>query len=384
MSDFLPREVMGEILARLPVKTVVQIRCVCKSWNSLITSDNFITLYLNRTTHLNNTNNTHLLLVRQCTKNQDKEEEEEHYSLHFDNQSFDTYRVNLESPTPVFESYFRILGSCNGLVCLSDDLCSYTDLTFLWNPTIRKWLELPEPRVTFQSYGPHWLALGFGFDCRTNDYKVVRVVFPEFGEVSSHCEVELYSLKQGSWRSISSTTRPRYRINYTSSATQAFFNGAVHWIGGGYRDYPPLIFSFDMSTEEFHEMKLPTSLVCAGVLDLNIAVIKESLSVFQYHRTTTRQVSIWVMKEYRVSESWAQLFTVDLDRGYGKIIGFRRNGEVLLPSNGDMLSVDLQAQQSTFCGIRGVAKSFYVGNYTESLVLLNKGIGLFGDANTVS
>ncbi|XP_059664283.1 F-box protein At3g07870-like [Cornus florida] len=249
------------------------------------------TSYLNRTIHLNSTNNTHLLLVRHCTLNE--EEEEEHYSLHFDN-PFGTYRMNLESPTPVFEYYFRILGSCNGLVCLSDDLYSYTNLNFLWNPTIRKWVELLEPRVTFESYGPHWLALGYGFDCRTNDYKLFRIVFPEYeGSSTSRYEVELYALKEGSWRSISSPTRTRYHICYPSFVAQAFVNGAVHWIGGGFRDYPTLIFSFDMSTEEFHEIELPTSqqgargakfVYCSdyGIHSLFSSIIQQQLDKCQY------------------------------------------------------------------------------------------------------
>ncbi|KAL7218697.1 hypothetical protein ACSBR2_011880 [Camellia fascicularis] len=60
MSDNLPQEVLFDILARLPVKSLLQMRCVCKSWNSLINSPIFITSHMNQT--LSNNNNELLLL----------------------------------------------------------------------------------------------------------------------------------------------------------------------------------------------------------------------------------------------------------------------------------------------------------------------------------
>ena len=44
----LPEEVIYEILTWLPVKSLIQFRCVSKSWNSIITNPIFITTHLNR------------------------------------------------------------------------------------------------------------------------------------------------------------------------------------------------------------------------------------------------------------------------------------------------------------------------------------------------
>src|SRR3954466_4024546 len=40
---FLPLELIIEILLKLPVKTLLRFRCVCKSWLSLISNNSFAT-----------------------------------------------------------------------------------------------------------------------------------------------------------------------------------------------------------------------------------------------------------------------------------------------------------------------------------------------------
>ena len=52
-EDDLPDEVVLDILARLPVKSLLRFRCVCKPWYSSIANPNFIT------THLLNHNHHH-------------------------------------------------------------------------------------------------------------------------------------------------------------------------------------------------------------------------------------------------------------------------------------------------------------------------------------
>ena len=47
---------------------------------------------------------------------------------------FPFHGSNLESYCLVF----RVVGTCDGLLCLSDDLITYTDIFYLWNPCVRK------------------------------------------------------------------------------------------------------------------------------------------------------------------------------------------------------------------------------------------------------
>ncbi|KAI8006911.1 F-box protein [Camellia lanceoleosa] len=133
MSDYIPRELLIDILTRLPAETLVRSTLVSKSWYSLITSPSFISHHLNRT--ISNPNNTHLLL-RYCTEDPI---EQEYYSLRLDDPITNTFNeyAKLKFPFTCIDPPFGIVGSCNGLICISDDQACYNHEMFLWNPLIR-------------------------------------------------------------------------------------------------------------------------------------------------------------------------------------------------------------------------------------------------------
>ncbi|KAF5935647.1 hypothetical protein HYC85_026776 [Camellia sinensis] len=194
MSDYIPQEVWIDILTRLPIETLIRCISISKSWYSLITTPTFISQHLNRTTAANND----LLLVRNYSDNSKKE----HYSLHFDNHTFDAYKT-LDFPFMTPNHYFRVIGCSNGLLCLSDDQFYYNHTMILWNPSMRKYVNLPWPRITFNSHALFMQSIGFGFNVANNDYKVVKVVhLQETCGYKAPPKVEIYELTTGSWRSV--------------------------------------------------------------------------------------------------------------------------------------------------------------------------------------
>lgn len=295
--------------------------------------------------------------------------------MQLDNE-IDQYQV-LECPVKAQSNgFFRIVGSCNGLLCLSDDYFSYTDTIILWNPTIRRYLKLPRPRITFRNYGPYMFVLGFGFDCWSKDYKVVRVSYIQGDDGSDKVppEVEVYSLSTGCWGGISTDVPPYYMVE--KSWSQVFMNGAVHWVvytkteKGGFNNF---ILGLDIRNETFNTMNLPESLANKCPLNLSIVEFEGSLSVVQCNNCLKPAFgNIWVMKEYGVMESWTRQIIVDLQDDSGVILGCRNNGELIVTKRGMLTSYNLNSHQFSDMRIHGMTNSFYANSYVESIGLLDK------------
>ena len=182
MSDYLPEEVVLQILCRLPVKSLFRFRCVSKIWNSLITTSAFIDSHLTQSLSL--PSNSNKLIVSRG----DFRTKVEYYEfIHDDNNDSDSSFHQFQNVEfPLSFSYFKLIGSVNGLFCLCEK-----EQIILWNPCIRKFITLPKTKTKCA------VIYGFGFDARTNDYKVVSIA------TKPRCLVEVYSLKEGAWRKTS-------------------------------------------------------------------------------------------------------------------------------------------------------------------------------------
>ncbi|XP_028073780.1 F-box protein CPR1-like [Camellia sinensis] len=348
MSDYIPRELLIDILTRLPAETLVRFTLVCKSWYSLITSPSFISHHLNRT--ISNPNSTHLLL-RYCTEDPIQQE---HYSLRCDD--------------PLVAAMY-----------------CYNHKMFLWNPLIRKSVSIPYPNVRFGSHGPFMHSLGFGFDSISNDFKVVRIVHIGLDCNRVPPEVELYTLKTGIWRNISDKALPYIVVE---RSRQAYINGVSHWVahtpryghGGIFRN---LIVSFNMNDEVFGEISFPEGIAGEDkwMQKMSLLVFGETLCLIQHCKSygETPHCSIWMMKQYGVADSWVRQIKIDLSGGFfRKPIGMRKNGEVLGMREGYLVSYDPESKRIIYLGVQGTIDSdcwysFDVDTYKESLVLLDKG-----------
>ncbi|XP_059311824.1 F-box/kelch-repeat protein At3g06240-like [Lycium ferocissimum] len=101
-----------------------------------------------------------------------------------------------------------IVGSVNGLICLVIGVNNF----FLYNPSIRKFKILPDPRPGL------YVMYAFGYDELHDDYKVVAVCKPwniinGFGYDKHHVEIKIYSLESDSWRSTEECWRGCYPLS---------------------------------------------------------------------------------------------------------------------------------------------------------------------------
>ncbi|PQQ01812.1 F-box/kelch-repeat protein [Prunus yedoensis var. nudiflora] len=227
-----PEEIIQDILIRLPVKSLIKCISVSKTWRSMIINQSFIRAHLNDC-------DSHLLLLHKISAMEKltffgqrvvSKIIEEVHSVYYDNQAFDQYNSKIEFPVSVQRKKhnfcIRVVGTCDGLVCLADDMFDYHYNFFIWNPAIRKLVTLPKPSVRLKTHREYDASIGFGFDARTNDYKVVRVV-SLLEQPGTPTLAEVYSLATGTWSSLGRVS-PTCLV--TARATSnVFLNGVLHW-----------------------------------------------------------------------------------------------------------------------------------------------------------
>ncbi|KAL3618535.1 hypothetical protein CASFOL_037617 [Castilleja foliolosa] len=146
----------------------------------------------------------------------------------------------------------RIVGSCNGIICLQDHI--ELGNVVLWNPVTDELKSLPPSSIDFSAKAPYKFvgSSGFGYDARSEDYKVVR--FVENGFFSNYRTThhfELYSLKTDSWMPIVNPVSIRYPTRYPLHIYSISLNGSCYWEAGN------CILSFDFADEVFSYLPLP-------------------------------------------------------------------------------------------------------------------------------
>ncbi|KAL7205269.1 hypothetical protein ACSBR2_018245 [Camellia fascicularis] len=290
----LPPEVITEILSRLPVKPLLQFRCVSKPWRSVIDSPNFIKMHLNRSIQSRSYLSLILYDFNAPIPNQ-------LCSVDFDKLDI-AFKLN---PPLTFEKRVdKVWNSCNGLLCLSFG----EEQAILWNPSTRKHLELlvsrTETPVDFR--GVLVNLFGLGYDSVSDDYKVMRIArINDYRFV--HYEVRVYSLKSNSWRKVGDF--PHHLE--LDLCTGLLVGGALHWSVNPKpmlrEDGPHALIAFDLGAEEYRMVSLPE----CGAVDFyfKFEVLNGCLCVLHYY--LKKGVDLWVMKEYGVKESWTKLIYIE-------------------------------------------------------------------------
>ncbi|GJV69644.1 putative F-box domain-containing protein [Tanacetum coccineum] len=257
MTELGPK-IDEEILLRLQVIDLIRCKSVCKSWNSLISSDPFVKSHLKRQ-HSNEIGDTRIIVCGASSM--------------YD----DCFYLGVHE--------CQLLGSSsNGLVCLS---CYGFDF-FVVNPSTREVKELKN--LPDYPYDVHIYASGFGYDSSIDDFKVV---------IGSRCNpndniaFNVLELKTNIWRSIVVESDYEYL-----DGNGILCNGAIYWL---HRDFDYFgIVSFDLSKEVFKKKPLPK-------LDAkwNLGTMKDRLCVFRFPNTDLKEnddeIEIWVMRNDQVS-----------------------------------------------------------------------------------
>ncbi|GER25672.1 F-box family protein [Striga asiatica] len=228
--------------------------------------------------------------------------------------------------------HFKVIGVCNGLICLSHEGYRRARGIILLNPSIIRYLALPKPQLSlkFLEAFIFTYVVGFGYDCGSDDYKVLRITNvcgirsrknqgvnpPMPGPV-----VEMYTVKLESWRNlnIDELTFP----HLFHETNQAFEQGCLHWLNG-----QSSIACFDLKNEVFNGgIDLPES---AREWDFfHLAVLGEKLALVVDHTPVKGIAHVWAMEEYGEVVSWRKLYNVHTTPRYFLFVGFTDNGNMM-------------------------------------------------------
>ncbi|XP_026401668.1 F-box protein At5g65850-like [Papaver somniferum] len=209
MGNFnkLPVNLISNILTRLPTESVLDCKLVSKSWNNVISRQQFSQSHLNhclnnlRSAGASGGKSTFLFL----NENPLDAYRQFHYFEYAENSSSEEqpfHKITRMKLNPAPFKYYSVVGSCNGLVCLNgchDNEGKNYEPVYICNPITRECVFLPEFERTHDR--GERLLTGFGYDSETNEYKVVRLY--KLLKEPNFLHAEVYTLGSGKgWRKI--------------------------------------------------------------------------------------------------------------------------------------------------------------------------------------
>ncbi|KAK3417255.1 hypothetical protein EUGRSUZ_H02993 [Eucalyptus grandis] len=171
----------------------------------------------------------------------------------------------------------------------------------VYNPSTRECRDLPG----LDLFELDEMFIGFGYDPRSHDYKIVQ------GDDTGNGQVVIFSLRSGSWR-----MTPVQQENHLAVSEQGvYWNGALHWCVPAERrnKSETVIMSFDLSEEKFHQA--------------------------------------WVTNDYKRGGSWMKLFSVSTDgvsvHKFVKIPAYTRSGKIVFQIDTNQMTL-LNPEDDTY------------------------------------
>ncbi|XP_074273907.1 F-box protein CPR1-like [Silene latifolia] len=307
----LPTDLIVDILSNLSPKILCRFKCVAKSWNSLINDPNFIKFHYTKSLNSTNPNLiicSDLLSIAEIPTNN-------HHALCFS---------DLDHPVKQLSNYptVQFLGSCNGIICISDH---FKKTYFLYNPHTKTHRLIPPVQsiipdtmyVSIKTYDEnayqrveHMIGFGFGFDLVSDDYKLLRVIECYEEGLRTGREVRLYSLKNDSWKMIDDDLN-----HYPNVAGDGvYYNGVLYFVVVNENNMP-MVKCFDLKTETFSLLKMfdyDSGFNCfkiflaelSGCLCVMVNYLKRALNTRFGYKVV--RADLWVRK----NDSWFRLFII--------------------------------------------------------------------------
>ncbi|KAL3642428.1 hypothetical protein CASFOL_013243 [Castilleja foliolosa] len=378
MADCVfPEEIMLCILTRLPVKSIVRFKSVCKPWLTLFSTPEFKKLHFGQFSS-DPDNQSFIIHSNYCS-------DPNYLFSTFNIRSVDKMPTILGHPFAHAQTiYSYTVGCCNGLVCI----CKGQEIV-LWNPVMKLSKSVP-----LKDCRPFNLAsLGFGYDAMGDDFKVVMIV----ESITNITSVEIYSANLDSWITID----VGFQFSLFKSKNNLIVNGNPYWFAwvDGYKvllcfDVLELVFKivpwpihYWVGSDEEEDLDGDTTTLTemdVNFVDLNGALgaifkyeveyCVGSAAAFAERSAICECVWIWVFDDIeRIWRNNHTFWPIEVDACLDKVLHCTKNEKVLgTLSSGTLFLSDLETGcVKELFDVTCLGHLFEIYAYTESLAHIN-------------
>ncbi|WVZ85832.1 LOW QUALITY PROTEIN: hypothetical protein U9M48_032700 [Paspalum notatum var. saurae] len=383
-------EIILDILVRLPVKSLLRFKSVCKAWHAIISDPIFIRTHIQCSTSKQKHDPSFLINPHTLYRVIPGEFWPTTFSnrLRFYQWQQGDSRVTLVHEKD-FDGEFSVVfyfAHCDGLVLVPTDTMLY-----LFNPATRDSITLPNSNNDNLQHGIYHSAAGLGLDPRTGKYKIVRSFYPPWDpHTSIDCMgmgmgmgMETFTIgdSSGGWREILSD--PPYLVERWQTALTV--NGFMFWhMDKDHHEQPPRgLLCLSLGDETFDVIGLPDSLDPALDATFMLDVLDGELwlSAHTSEMPSPGTMTIWVKcMEGGVDSRWEQRYSIYVS-DVCHPMGFLPNGGIGLWKGFTLYNYDLSnSELMTECKMDRLRYQgqrartwknlfrFNVKPYTESLV----------------
>ncbi|KAK1417107.1 hypothetical protein QVD17_26229 [Tagetes erecta] len=348
----LPFDVItSQILSRLPAKSVVRCKCVCKQWLYFLSTQEFARMHCRNMTTAHN----HKLLTidrrRSCSIQTIDYESLDHASTKI----IRSVPFKVRRPSDVL-----VLASLDGLVCAC---LSNTSELVIWNPLTGACNKLSNSKSQ-GFYKPYSDAVGFYKDGSSNDYRIMHIKQRRRSDI----RVYIYSQRSDSWRKIRFLKKHRcasYHYLWSSgtfSGDSLYFTVYTYWMA------ETVIIGFDVNSEKFKEIRFPgvkANERCRG----HLVNVENCIHLFATYGFHSREYDLWRMEGEKwlkvavipgvenIMTSWPATYVVSKDRWL-----------VLWHYKADVYEIDMKTKDYICVYPGNMLKTLQRAIYIETLV----------------
>ncbi|XP_071740501.1 F-box protein CPR1-like [Rutidosis leptorrhynchoides] len=292
-TNYIPNEIVANMLSRLEAKSLLRLQCVSKYWHSMLMDPDFMKLRSRKTIILSLGKTLHFIDVT-------------------DESTYSTFKCSSPSQQlGVKETDIQVIGSLNGLVVLVN-----VNAFVLYNPFTGESKRLPRPPTPNHSDSGY----GFGYGATPTDLKIVR-----FRLSSYICDV--YDFRRNSWSSWNTTI---YDIGFFQYPVGTFVNGSLYWVNMDQKLIVLIVKDMVLS-----KRILPCTycIKCLGTIDGCLCLLKQ---------ITLSRFELWVRKEHCIESSWVNTYSFMLDcieSFNSRTLKILDDGRILMLNRADQLII---------------------------------------------